>query len=488
MSYVEPRQARRRLPRVFRWSLWDFATSETSVLLMGSLLALAVIVGFLLLAASIGPDVWVPMLVLLVISAISIPFCKLASGRPIDRRLQKLLIIGFALKMLCVFPRYAMNEYAYGRQADARNYHDGGAVLRQNVHNGIWSVGPSYIAHFPSETRFVAYVVGTIYLVTGASQMASYFLFTWFGWIGLMCCFRAFQVAYPNAPPYLAAKLIFFLPSLLYWPSSLGKDALMLFGIGLLTLGLTRLMMANKPWLGLLFVVLGAAPMVEIRPHILLIALAGAGASVIARNAEGAPASAAIGRFLVLIAMFPALLFGLSRMNQIFGASGDNGFDVATTLNHTSTATAIGGSAFQTQPVHSPIDMPVAIVNVLYRPFIFEAHNIPSIVSAIEGTVLIAMTIVGARWLWRMGPEIRRNPVAAFCAGYVIAFVFAFSNIGNAGILSRQRIQVFPVLMILVAAAAEAHRLNNVAVEADLNPAPAHLSLVPNDPRLVTTP
>lgn len=488
MTFAEPQAPKVSRPSFLRWSTWDLATSETGLLAVGSVLALGAVIGFLALAARMGPDIWVPMLVLLVITAISIPFCNLVAGRPIDRRLRKLLIIGFALKMLCTFPRYAMNQYAFGASADAQNYHDGGAVLRQNVHNGKWDVGPSYISNFPSETRFVAYVVGTIYLVTGASQMASYFLFAWFGWIGMMCCFRAFQLAYPNAPPYLAAKLIFFLPSLLYWPSSLGKDALMLFGIGMVVLGMTRLMMAKKPLFGLLLIAIGAAPMIQVRPHILLICLVGGAASLIARNSEDAPPSAVFGRLLLLAALVPALMFGMARMNSAFGTAGDSTFDVSHTLQTTANSTSIGGSAFSTKPVESPVDMPVAFVNVIYRPFIFEASSAAALVSALEGTALIAMTVVAARWLWRAGPEMRRHPVAAFCGGYVLAFVFAFSNVGNAGILSRQRVQVFPVLMILVAAAAEAHRLNNATTDADVMVVPARLSLVPSDPRLVTTP
>lgn len=466
---------------------WSAATSEPVLIAALSAAALSVVVGFLWMAATMGPDVWVPTLVALVILAISIPVCLSTAGP--DARLRRLLVLGLVLKLLCVFPRYGVNELVYGGNSDAGIYHEGGLVLRENVQDGQWNIDGAYVASFPSETQFVAYVTGAIYLVTGASQMVAYVVFAWLGWIGLMCMFRAFRLAYPNAPPHLAAKLLFFLPSLLYWPSSLGKDAVMLFGIGLMVLGVARLMMASRAWLGVVWIVIGAYPMLAVRPHLLLIALVGGAVSLLARNADGAPTGAVLTRGVLLVALVPALFLGLARMNQTFGANGDSGFTVSGALNKTATMSSIGGSAFATRPVQSPVDFPVALVNVLYRPFIFEVRSVPALVSGLEGTALIIMTVMGARWLWRIGPEVRRNPLIAFCAGYVLAFVFAFANVGNAGILARQRIQMFPLLMLMVAAAAEAHRLNSLEVAADVpRVARTPFALPSADPRLVTVP
>ena len=478
----------RRRPRLP--DAWTLASSEITLTLVLSLGALAVVVGYLYLAARVGPDFWVPTLVVLVLTAVSVPAIRATSGRPIDRRLYRILLVAFALKLLCVGPRYAMNEMAYGGNSDAGGYHEGGTVFREHLLQGEWSLKGAYVDSFPDETKFVAYVTGMLYVVTGSAQIAAYLVFAWLGWVGLMACFRAFRLAYPNAPPYRAAWLIFLLPSTLYWPSSLGKDALMLFGLGLIVLGSTRLMLGKRPLLGLAWIVLGAVPIIEVRPHLLLVALVGGAVSMIARSSSssGMSAGAVLGRLLLLAALVPALLVGLSRMDHLFGHSGDAGFSVTGAMRQTSKATSIGGSAFATRPVQTPMDVPVAAVNVLYRPFVFEATSVPSFVSSIESTLLLVMTLMAGRWVWRAVPEMRRNPLAAFCGGFTLAFVFAFSNIGNAGILARQRIQLFPILMVLVAAAAEAHRLNTEAVAADLGRADRNPSLVPDATRLVTTP
>lgn len=453
----------------------------------GTVLAVAALAGFFVVGRRWGPDAWVPVLVAVVLTAVSVPIVLATADRPLDRRLRTILLVAFALKMACAVPRYLMNEVAYDGAADAAMYHEAGTVLREHALEGRWSLDGAFAQSFPSETRFVAYVTGMVYLAIGSSQMGGYLVFTWIGWLGLVCVFRAFRIGFPNAPPYLAAGLIFFLPSTLYWPSSIGKDALMVLGVGLVTLGLARLLAGNRPGLGVVWLVLGGTLFVEVRPHLLLISLVGGAVSLIARRAPHARnRSALVGRGLLLAALVPVLVLGVGRMDRMFGSTVDAGsFSVTSALERAGGRTDVGGSAFETSPVHSPVDLPVATVNVLFRPFLFEAGNVAALVSALEGTVLLLGAVFGARWLWRIGPAMWRSPLAAFCGGYAVAFVFAFSNIGNAGILARQRVQLFPVLMLLVAAAAEHRRLNAGAPAADRNPASDASPVGTLDPRLV---
>ena len=50
---------------------------------------------------------------------------------------------------------------------------------------------------------------------------------------GCWLFYRAFQIAVPDGDHYRYAKLIFLWPSLLYWPSSIGKDSWMLLTIAI---------------------------------------------------------------------------------------------------------------------------------------------------------------------------------------------------------------------------------------------------------------
>ena len=463
---------------------------DAAVTVAGTLLAAAGVGGFFAVARWFGPDAWVPILVLLVATAATVPLVRVVSGP--DTRLRRILLVAFALKMLCTFPRFAMNQVVYDGASDASVYHQGGTALRANLlDEGRWSIEGSKLDAFGDETRFVGYVTGAVYLVTGASQFAGYLVFAWFSWLGLLCVFRAFQLTHPSASGRLAAGLVFFLPSTLYWPSSIGKDALMVFGIGAVTLGFARLVAGRPVAASVGLLALGGGLILQVRAHILLILLAGAAASLIARNASTAPTRGRIlGRVVLLLALVPALVFGLARVDEAFGSSKDGGsLDLSAALEQAAGQTSIGGSAMETQPVRSPLDLPGAVVNVVFRPFLFEARSAPALISALEGTVLLGLTVASVRWLWRIGPAAYRNPFAAYCLGFVLAFVIAFTNIGNAGILARQRVQMFPLLMVLVAAAAEHRRLNATAPAADGFGATVGTSVPAHtDPRLVPIP
>lgn len=427
---------------------------------IGSAMVIGLVFAFWAFATAVTPDVWVPVVVLVGLLVVSIPICVWASGRPSDHRLLKILLLALLLKMGCTFPRYAVNEYLYAGEVDAANYFDGGRVVADNLRHGEWSLDGSYLDSFPQETRTVGYFAGVLFLVIGTSLMGGYLLFSWLGWLGLVFTFRAFRVAFPNAPPYLAAMLIFFVPSLLYWPSTIGKDALMLFAIGLMTLGIARLLTVERPLLGLLWASCGGALVLLVRPHLFAIALVGIAISLLARNDGVRRTRPAIAmRVLLLLLLVPALFAALGRIDDAFGDKSTGQVGAAQVLQDTGRRTAIGGSSFETNPVTNPLDVPTATFSVIFRPFVFEASSFPALVSAVEGGILLLLAVFSGRWLWRIGPAMYHHPFAAYCGGYVLAFVVAFSNIANAGILARQRVQMFPLLMILVAAAAEQYRL-----------------------------
>jgi len=46
--------------------------------------------------------------------------------------------------------------------------------------------------------------------------------------------------------------------------------------------------------------------------------------------------------------------------------------------------------------------------------------------------------------------EMLRTPYVAFCVVYCSLFIFAFSSIGNFGNIARQRVQLFPFLLVLL--------------------------------------
>ena len=99
----------------------------------------------------------------------------------------------------------------------------------------------------------------------------------------------------------------------------------------------------------------------------------------------------------------------------------------------------------------SPLQLPGAFVSVLFRPFPWEARNIQSLVAALESTGLIYLAWRCRDRLRGLPHTVRTRPYVACAVAYSLGFVVAFSSFANFGILTRQRVQVFPFVLVLLA-------------------------------------
>ena len=114
----------------------------------------------------------------------------------------------------------------------------------------------------------------------------------------------------PHGDHYRYALLVLFLPSLLYWPSALGKDAWMVLGLGLISYGVARFL-NRSVLIGALSFVPGMVGIVYVRPHVALVVFAGLLlAALLAKPKRPSPASPLIrvGTFGVLWVLLLILL------------------------------------------------------------------------------------------------------------------------------------------------------------------------------------
>ena len=95
-------------------------------------------------------------------------------------------------------------------------------------------------------TEFIRLVTGVVYIATGPTKFGGFVVFGWLGFWGLYCFYRAFRIAFPAGDHRRYAILLFFLPSLLYWPSSIGKESWMLFTLGIVAYG-AALVLTYRP-------------------------------------------------------------------------------------------------------------------------------------------------------------------------------------------------------------------------------------------------
>src|SRR5207302_1290095 len=80
-------------------------------------------------------------------------------------------------------------------------------------------------------------------------------------------------ITYPDGDLRRYALLVFFFPTLLFWPSSIGKEAFMILALGAAALGAAQLFVGR--FRGLVWLALGLWGAAVVRPHMALIVGAG---------------------------------------------------------------------------------------------------------------------------------------------------------------------------------------------------------------------
>jgi fumarate reductase subunit D len=302
-------------------------------------------------------------------------------------------------------------------------------------------------------TRSVEVFTGLVYTVTGPTRIGGFMFFSWLGFIGLVCLYRAARISFPDADLRRYRLLLFLLPTNWFWPSSIGKDALMLFALGVAILGAARVL-AGKPS-GLVPFAAGAWATAIIRPHLtLILAIAfGVGAVVrlFRRQAHGDVRIGLVRRFAGVVVVALSLLLIVPVVEKRFGLSELNPDSAESFSTEVARRTSQGGSQFDAPTANSPQGYAIAVVTVLFRPFPSEATDLGSLIASAETAFLLILVFRYRRDVLTNLRRVPSSPYLALSLSYVLVFCYAFSSIVNFGILGRQRVQVLPLLLLFIA-------------------------------------
>lgn len=415
--------------------------------------AVAVVVGYCVAMAwaltSTPFDIWGAFLIGPALILISLPILLREGRLDPDRRMGTLLIIGLVLKLFAALPRYWMSFELYDGAADAARYALEGSIVAEQVRNG--DLAPNTGLPLVG-TGFVVLVTGYVFALTGPTTLGGFIFFSWLGFWGLFFFNRAFREGVPGGDRWRFAVLLFLLPSMLFWPSSLGKDALMLFGLGIFAYGASLVL--NYRAIGWLYLLAGSALTVLVRPHITLMAVFGLCLAYVLRKHPKERSTFRTLAFAAVLIAGSSLV--LQRAAGFFGLESLEAEDISSVIERTGERTTGGGSTFEAAPASSPLNLPSSIVTVLFRPFPFEAHNVQTLITSLEGTVLLILTIMSISRLRRLPRYLRSTPYLVFVIVYALMFCYAFSSFSNFGILARERIMVFPMIIALLALSARA--------------------------------
>jgi hypothetical protein len=370
---------------------------------------------------------------------------RIVMRRQTDPFIAKAILFGVLAKVFGTLARYFLITDLYGESGDFLRYVRNGDQIASVIRSGS----------LPDQARetgtpFMDFIAGVLFTVAPSTLLVGFAAFSTLAFVGQYLFLRAFQLALPDGDHRRYALLILFVPTMLFWPSSIGKEAWLVFTLGVACYGAARVL--RKARFGYLVTLLGGAGVFAVRPHMgALFALTFAGAFVL-RFRDPEVNSRAVGWIVGLLVIslgagYAAVNFGdlLPQDEAVDGTQTDQIFA------ETSRRTTQGGSSYETRPVEDPIDFLYAAVTVPFRPFPHEAHNRQAQVSGLEGVILLGLVVASIPRLRRLPLYLLRRPYVAMSTVYCAGFIIAFSNVGNFGIITRQRAQLLPLLFVLLA-------------------------------------
>jgi hypothetical protein len=402
----------------------------------------------LILMAGSDYDIWGAMFVAPVLIAVSLPALARQARREGDRWLFVFLVVALLMKLGGAVARHYVAFDVYGGVADANSYDRIGTELAANFRAGNWATGLPDL----SGTHFIEFITGILYAMIGPTLLGGFLFFSWLGFWGLFFFYRAFVIAVPEGNRRAYARLLFFLPSLVFWPSSIGKESWMMFALGITAFGAAHIM-TGRTVRGLSIAGLGLWLAAMPRPHVAgLMALGIAIGYLFKKPRENLRELAPVVKGIALTLVGVVALVFLIKASEFLKENGiDTGQGVTSALRDVTYRTTTGESSFVPSVLESPFRAPVAILTVLFRPFVFEAHNMQALAAALEGTFLLGLSLLRFRWGLAALRSVRRQPYVAFAVAYAGLFILAFSSFANFGLLARERVQLFPVFVLLLA-------------------------------------
>lgn len=271
----------------------------------------------------------------------------------------------------------------------------------------------------------------------GLSILGTFLVFNIFGQIGVLAFWGSLKEATKGKPWRIRwlATLIVFLPSVSFWSSALGKDA-----ISFMATGLALWSSLNLAKRGLLMTIAIGA-MFIVRPHMAgIMVMAIAMAAVMDSNASAvkkvflgglaAGVAAALVPFALRYAGVGEVVDVESLANYIdkrqsYNTEGGGGVDIAS------------------------MSLPMQLFTYLFRPVLFEARSVFALAASLDNLILLGLFVIGGIALLR-GRKTGLGENRTFMWAYALgAWLILAMTTANLGIALRQKWMFAPMLIFL---------------------------------------
>ena len=289
---------------------------------------------------------------------------------------------------------------------------------------------------FETGTKFVGFISWPFINILGLSYYAMMILFSYFGYIAVVVFYLTAKenITLPIAWRNLtSAELIFLLPNLHFWSSSLGKGSVILLGMSLVAYGLSRF---NRR---LLTIFAGSFLVFMIRPHILFAVVVSVAVGIFLTRKGVRPLYKWM-IFIIAIVLFYYMSGEVLKFTEL------DSFDISSSsvLSHRASELGKASSGVDIQNYN----VALKLFTFWFRPLFLDGLGALGFIASFENLICLIMFVQMIRYAtktWGKWNGYFRIAVFIFLlASFILAQVS-----GNLGIALRQKAQIMPFFFIL---------------------------------------
>ena len=311
-------------------------------------------------------------------------------------------------------------------------YTSSDSVAYYNVTSGA----DNWLKLLGTGTRFIHFLAWPFVTILGLSYYAVMILFSYFGYLAIVLFYITLKenVKLENVwMNYSPMELVFLLPNLHFWSSSLGKGSPILFGLALFTFGLSRF---NRRIFALS---IGAALTFFIRPHIFFTLVVATMIGVLITRSGIKP-------YLRWLIFFLSLFVFFYISDDVLKFANTDSLDItsSSTLSHRASELSKSTSGVNIQEYGIFMKM----FTFWFRPLFIDGQGAFGIIVSFENLLTLFMFFI----LIRNGVPAWRtwNGWFRICFFIFILGSFILAQVtGNLGIAMRQKAQFMPFFFIL---------------------------------------
>jgi hypothetical protein len=333
-------------------------------------------------------------------------------------------------------------------------------IQQQSAFSGSWEGAGSNTGSMCAISAFLVFF-------TAGSEMAPHFLITGLSLFAVLSIFRACREACPEAPPIRLFVATVLFPSVAFWTSALHKESFCVIGVGLILAGWRAL--NRGAWLRFVACApLGFAMVLLFRTPVVPPLVSGLVVFFMMdrmKRARGVGVALAPVYLAIGIGVLVAAMVVVSRVSPRLGAD-QIGDTFAMEASRWHTQGSAGGSAIDgvvggekglsdkerlamgPQSLAGQLaGVPFALINSLFRPQLFDAHNFGTLLSAVEMTIItfLVLRAIKQHGFGGLFSKVRQSPFLMMCA---VITIVGCTGVGlvtlNFGTLARYRVPFLP--------------------------------------------